>query len=273
MINMNALYEEMTGFLKDKFNFRPCAALILGSGLGDFAENLEVEDSISTHDIPGYPVSTVAGHKGKILFAKLKDKNVLLFQGRIHFYEGYPISHCVLPVFIAHKFGCRKIILTNAAGGINPNFQPGDLMLINSVNSIALKNELSGLIGYPNSDGITGIRGFENSEAYKKIKEAALDEKIALKEGVYWYSKGPSYETPAEIKMMGKLGGDAVGMSTVHEQIYAISLGMETGSISCITNLAAGISAQKLSHAEVTETANMVKGKFERLIKKTIELL
>lgn len=273
MLNLNNIYEEMIKFLQGRFNFTAEIALILGSGLGDFADNLEVLDSISTSDIPGYPASTVVGHRGKILFAKLGLKNVLLFQGRIHYYEGYPIHQCVLPVFIAHKFGCKKIILTNAAGGINPNFVPGDLMLINSVNSMGLKNDLSHLIGYANADSITGIRNFQLSSVYKKIQMAAVEEKIDLKDGVYWYSKGPSYETPAEIKMMGKFGGDAVGMSTVHEQIYAITLGMETGSISCITNFAAGISDQKLSHAEVTETANMVKNKFERLIKKSIELI
>ena len=146
-------------------------------------------------------------------------------------------------------------------------------MLINSVHSLSLKNEMSHLIGYANSEVITNIRRFTDSSVYGKIKEAALEEKINLKEGVYWYSKGPSYETPSEIKMMWKFGGDAVGMSTVHEQIYAVTLGMETGSISCITNLAAGISGEKLSHAEVTETGNMVKHKFERLIKKSIELI
>ena len=273
MLNLNSIYKEMIDFLQSRFKITADIALILGSGLGDFAENLEVLDSISTADIPGYPVSTVVGHKGKILFAKLGAKTVLLFQGRIHYYEGYPIHQCVLPVFIAHKFGCKKIILTNAAGGINPNFVPGDLMLINSVHSLALKNDLSHLIGYPNAESITGIRKMSESSIYSKIKEAALEENINLKEGVYWYSKGPSYETPSEIKMMWKFGGDAVGMSTVHEQIYAVTLGMETGSISCITNLAAGISSQKLSHEEVTETANMVKNKFERLIKRSIELI
>lgn len=273
MLNLNNIYEDLIKFLRLKFNHTADIALILGSGLGDFAENLEIIDSISTSDIPNYPASTVAGHKGKIHFAKLGEKKILLFQGRIHFYEGYPIHQCVLPVFIASKFECKKIILTNAAGGINSGFQPGDLMLISSVNGINLKKELSHLIGYPPETALGSLRNFELSPIYKNIRKAALEEKITLREGVYWYSKGPSYETPSEIKMMRTFGGDAVGMSTVHEQIYAVTLGMETGSISCITNLAAGISAQKLSHSEVTETANMVKDKFERLIKKTVEFI
>lgn len=273
MQNLNNIFDDLIKYLHSNFNYTADIALILGSGLGDFADNLEIIDSISTSDIPGYPVSTVVGHKGKILFAKCGSKNILLFQGRIHFYEGYKLYQCVLPVFIAHKLGCKKIILTNAAGGINRNFSPGDLMMINSVNGINLKKELSGLIGFPAEAAISNIRLMEKGEIYTRTMQAALEENIDLKEGVYWYTKGPSYETPAEIKMMGLFGGDAVGMSTAHEIIYALASDMQVVALSCITNFAAGISDKKLSHSEVTETANMVKHKFERLIKKTVELI
>jgi len=273
MLDLNNIYNELIKYLRANFNVKADTALILGSGLGDFADNVDVIKSISTADIPGYPVSTVAGHKGKIHFAEFGSQKLLLFQGRIHFYEGYKLHQCVLPVFIANKLGCKNIIFTNAAGGINSSFSPGDLMLINSVNGINLKRELSGLLGTPSANTINSIRNFESSIVFQKIKEAAVAEKISLQIGTYWYSKGPAYETPAEIRMMNLFGGDSVGMSTVHEQIYAASLGMATGAVSCITNFAAGISTAKLSHAEVTETANLVKDKFARLIKKTIELM
>lgn len=273
MINLNNKYHNLLDAVKDLAPFTPDAALILGSGLGEFAESVDTIKTISTTSLPGYPPSTVPGHEGKIHFSEYKDKKLMLFQGRIHFYEGYKISECVLPVFLAHKLGCKKIILTNAAGGINTNFVPGDLMLNVSFNSVNIKKELSQLIGIIPMEAKDRILSFPSPVLNEKIRLAALEEKIYLREGVYFYAKGPSYETPAEIKMMGKFGGDAVGMSTVHEAVYASYLGMDVAAITCITNYAAGISPVKLSHSDVTETANRVKMKFESLVKKIIELV
>ncbi len=273
MVNLNSKYQELIDQLKREIPAHPDLSIILGSGLGDFVNEIKLIKSIPTSSIKNYPPSTIKGHEGKIHFGEYSGKNILIFQGRIHFYEGYNISECVLPVFISHKLNSKKIILTNAAGGINPLFTPGDLMLIESVNGIAIKKELSDLIGIPTIDGKNNLINFPSPKLNEIIKKAALLEKIDLKEGVYWYVKGPSYETPSEIKMIKKFGGDAVGMSTVHESIFAAYLGLETASISCITNFAAGISGKKLNHEEVTETANKVKYKFERLVKKIISLI
>jgi purine-nucleoside phosphorylase len=269
-IDLSFKYKDLITHLNKEKPFEPDFAIILGSGLGDFASSIDVKKSIPTEDLPGYPPSTVVGHSGKIIFAEAENKKLLLFKGRIHFYEGYKIYECVLPVFIAHKLNCKKILLTNAAGGINRNFSPGDLMLVDSFNGLNIKKELIELIDIPTKR--TKNNSFDSSSSNLKelVRRAAIEEKITLQEGTYWYSKGPSYETPAEIEMMHKFGGDAVGMSTAHEAAFALSLGMETISISCITNFAAGISTTKLSHSEVTETANKVKTKFERLLRRII---
>lgn len=273
MINMNAKYRDIFENVAKQIPFEPEICIVLGSGLGDFAEKVETIKSISTSSIPNYPVSTVQGHQGYLHFSKYMNKKLLIVQGRIHFYEGYTLSQCLLPVHIASKLNCSKIILTNAAGGVNPNFKPGDLMLATSLNGVNIKKELTELMGLANISQKNSFIDFPSKVLNDTIQTAALEEKISLCQGVYWFSKGPSYETPAEIKMAGKFGADAVGMSTVHEAIYAQSLGMKVSSISCITNYAAGLSDQKLSHAEVMETAELVKKDFERLVKKSIELL
>lgn len=273
MINLNLKYKNLINELKSQLNFTPDLALILGSGLGDFIKKVTTIKSINTSSLTGYPHSTISGHEGKIHYAKFSEKNLLIFQGRIHLYEGYHISECILPIFISKILNAKYVLLTNAAGGINPFFKPGDLMLINSFNSISIKKELTELIGVPSFEGKNNFFNFPFTFFNETIKKAAIEEKINLKEGNYWYTKGPSYETPAEIKMIAKFGGDAVGMSTVHEAVYSSYLGMKTASISCITNYAAGISDSKLNHAEVTETANKVKDKFERLVKRIISFL
>jgi len=273
MINMNAKYRETVEAIAKQIPFEPEICLVLGSGLGDFADKIETLKSISTTSIPNYPKSTVEGHYGFLHFSNYAGKKLFIVQGRIHFYEGYSLSQLVLSVHIAAKLNCKKIILTNAAGGVNPIFQPGDLMLASSLNGSIIKKELTELLGLVNINQRNAFLDFPSKEMNDKIKIAALEEKIVLREGVYWLTKGPSYETPAEIRMIGKFGGDAVGMSTVHEAYYASFMGMKTASISCITNLAAGLSSQKLSHTEVMETAERVKNNFERLVKKSIELL
>jgi purine-nucleoside phosphorylase len=272
-LNLNIKYNELVHLLKEKAPFKPEISVVLGSGLGNFASSVKLYKTIPTNELPGYPPSTIIGHEGKIHFAEYEGKKLLLFQGRIHFYEGYPISECILPAFLSYKLGCSKMLITNAAGGINPDFHPGDLMLALSFNSSSIKKELSSLIGTLSEKGTNNLRDFPSEAFNKIIRKAALNENIELKEGVYWFSKGPSYETPAEIQMMGRFGGDSVGMSTVHEALFAAYSGLEVASISCITNYAAGISKSKLNHAEVTETANIVKEKFERLVKRIISLV
>ncbi len=273
MINLNAKYSETLETLSKLIPFEPEICIVLGSGLGDFADKVETVKSIPTSSLPNYPVSTVQGHQGYLHFSTYKNKKLLIVQGRIHFYEGYSLSQCVLPIHIAGKLNCKNLILTNAAGGVNTNFSPGDLMLAVSLVSLNIKKEITDLIGLTSLDHRNDYLNFPSKDLNQKITEAALAEKIHLREGVYWLTKGPSYETPAEIRMISKFGGDAVGMSTVHEAIYASIIGMNVSSISCITNFAAGLSPQKLSHQEVMETADRVKYDFERLIKKTIELI
>ena len=269
MIDLSFKYKKLLEFIKNQAPFEPELAIILGSGLGDFADELKIHKSIPTTSIPDYPASTVVGHKGKIHFTEHEGKKLILFQGRIHFYEGYKITECILPVLIAKKSGAKKVLLTNAAGGINRNFVPGDLMLVSSLNGILIKRELTDLIGLTNLSAKNNK--CPDSRFNDIIKSAAASENIDLNEGVYFYTKGPTYETPAEIKFFSKFGADVVGMSTVHEAIYSSYLGLQTAAVSCITNFAAGISDQKLSHSEVTETANKVKNKFSRLVKSIIK--
>jgi len=273
MIDLNFKYKDLINFFEKDIPFEPELAIILGSGLGDFAESVNTKKAFLTSSLPGYPISTIEGHSGKIHLSEYAGKKLLLFQGRIHIYEGYKIYECILPIFLAYKAGCKKILLTNAAGSVNLNLHPADLMLAISFNGINIKKELTQLIGLANIEEKNWFLDLPSKSLNKIIKNAALEEKIELKEGIYWYTKGPSYETPAEIKMTRIFGGDAAGMSTVHEAVFSTSLGIETSAISCITNYGAGISNEKLSHSDVTETAKLVKEKFERLVKKIITLV
>ncbi len=270
MLDIDFKYKELISYLRQAAPFRPDTAIILGSGLGDFAQSIESVKSFSTSELPSYPPSTIPGHEGKIHFANHAGRKLLLFQGRIHFYEGYHLSECILPAYISGLLGVKHLVATNAAGGVNPGFVPGDLMLIESFIGINLKKEMTELLGLSGIEEKQNFLNFPSLSMNHTIEKAAVEENISLRKGVYWYNKGPVYETPAEINMIRRFGGDAVGMSTVPEVYYAAGLGIKTSCISCITNYAAGISGQKLSHNEVTETANRVKEKFERLIKKTL---
>lgn len=270
MIDLNFKYKNLISDIKNFSPFNPEIAIILGSGLGDFESKIEIVKELKTTSIEGYPASTVEGHSGKIIWGMLEDKKLLLFSGRIHLYEGYHISECILPPFIAFKLGCRNLLLTNAAGGISSFLKPGDLMLNTSFNGIQIKKELTLLLGLSNEEKKNSFLNFPSEELCNSIRKAADEINIQLKEGVYWFTKGPTYETPAEIKYISKYGGDAVGMSTVHEAVFASSLGMKIASISCITNYASGISDQKLSHDEVTVTALKVKEKFASLVKRFV---
>jgi len=214
MVDLSFKYKTLLEFIKSEAPFNPEISIILGSGLGDFADSLTLHKSIFTSEIPDYPVSTVVGHKGKIHFAEYQNKKIILFQGRVHFYEGYNINECIIPVFISHKLDVKNLLLTNAAGGINKNYTPGDLMLATSLNGILIKKELTDLIGLTNQAGKNNFINLPSPDFNNLIKSAAEKENIKLKEGVYWYTKGPTYETPAEIRFFAKYGADAVGMST-----------------------------------------------------------
>jgi len=273
MVDLSFKYKSAIEYIKKEAPFTPDLAIVLGSGLGVFAESLKKIKTLSTSDIPGYPRSHVIGHKGLIHFSKVENKKILIFQGRIHFYEGYSLSDCVLPVLLSRKLGCDKIILTNAAGGINKNFSPGDLMLIDSFNALNIKKELTHLIGLASVEAKNDFLNCPSKKINEIITKTASKKGIPMKRGIYFYTKGPSYETPAEVEMVKKFGGNAVGMSTVFEAVFASSINMEVAAISCITNMAAGISTQKLNHSEVTETANKTAEKFSSLLRATISRL
>ena len=245
--------------------------VILGSGLGDYAEALKDAVKLPYSEIPGFPRSTVAGHAGMWCCGTLYGKRVVMMQGRFHYYEGYGMKDVTLPVRVMQKIGVKTLIVTNAAGGVNMGYHPGDLMVIGDIFSMTAQNPLIG----PNLDAF-GPRFPDMSCAFDKelralAHECANEQGFALREGVYAQMTGPTYETPAEIRMLRTLGADAVGMSTVPEVVVARHGGMRVLGVSCITNMAAGILDQPLNHAEVTETANRVKGQFRNLLDRIIE--
>lgn len=239
-------------------------AIILGSGLNQFGTDLPLLYSIDTADYDFMPVSTVEGHNSTIEVRSISDKPFLLFRGRFHFYEGYDILQCLTPVIIAKIANISNLMATNAAGGVNPYFKPSDLMIINSFNSFNIRKELSDAL--QDIKTVDTYLDYPAPELIEKLLETSSETGILLKEGLYWYNKGPAYETPAEIKMISKLGYDAVGMSTVHEIYFAALSGISSIAISCITNYAAGLTDQKLAHSEVVETADLIRTKFETLI-------
>lgn len=271
MINLIAKYENTIAYLKKEFNTTFDIAIVLGSGLGDFTGKVNIIKSVPVSDIPGYPVSTVEGHKGVIHMAEFEGKKVLLFQGRVHFYEGYNLSDCLIQTHIVKQFGIKHFLLTNAAGGVNLFFQPGDLMFVNSLNSGNIQKELSAVLGVGTMEHRNRVVSFPDKEFKDIVYKSAIKAGVNLKEGNYWFGKGPSYETPAEVRMIGKYGFDAVGMSTAHEVLYAATSGIKTVVISCITNYAAGMSPEKLSHEEVTITAKKAASNFENLVKEIIK--
>lgn len=259
--------------LKNRISQIPDIAIILGSGLGEFAEDIEDKIVIPYSQIPNFPVSTVKGHKGNLIFGKINERFILAFQGRFHLYEGYSISEVVFGVRVAGLLGVKNLIVTNAAGGISQFLKPGDLMVIKDHINLSGENPAIG------SDAKEfGERFFDMTYAYdrdtiEKAKDVYKKNRVDYKEGVYAFLKGPSYETPAEIKMLKILGADAVGMSTVPEVIAARQMNMKVFGISCITNMAAGILEKQLSHEEVIEVSNTVADKFSRIIKDIVEIM
>lgn len=270
---MNPVYEKLMKCyegVKSKIDFEPKVAIVLGSGLGKFAEEIRVVDSISYEEIEGFPVSTVPGHKGQYVFGYIDDVPVVCMQGRIHYYEGYSVTDVVLPIRLMALMGAKFLFLTNASGGINTSFSAGDFMMITDQISVFAPNPLIG----PNIDEI-GTRFPDMSSIYdeslqKLIEQTADELNISLKKGVYAQLTGPSFESPAEIKMLAKLGVDAVGMSTVVEAIAANHMGMKICAISCVCNLAAGICEHPLTHDEVQDAANKAAPLFKALVKQTV---
>lgn len=266
---MNKAYEKLARcekIIREKTDFEPEVALVLGSGLGGYASNMDVRCEVPYSEIEGFPVSTVPGHDGRFLFGYVKGVPVVAMKGRIHYYEGYDMTDIVLPIRLMGMLGAKTLVLTNAAGGINMDFTPGDLMIIKDHISAFVPSPLRG----ENLDEL-GPRFPDMSKIYDRglmeyLRASAAENGFEMKEGVYLQFQGPNFETPTEIKMFRGLGADAVGMSTVCEAIAARHMGLRIAAVSCITNMAAGILDQPLSHEEVQETADKVAGKFEKLI-------
>ncbi len=270
---MNPVYEKLMKCyesVKERIDFKPEIALVLGSGLGDYGETIEVVDTLSYSEIEGFPVSTVDGHKGRFIFGYVNEVPVVCMQGRVHYYEGYAMTDVVLPTRLMKLMGAKVLFLTNAAGGLNYDYEAGDFMMLTDhiMNFVP-----SPLIG-PNISEL-GLRFPDMSDIYKKdlqeiIRNTAKEMNIKLQEGVYIQLTGPNFETPQEVKMCRILGADAAGMSTAAEAVAANHMGMKVCGISCITNMGCGMLEQPLSHEEVQETADRVAVDFKRLVTASI---
>ena len=270
---MNEVYEKLMGCyesVRKRIDFVPKVALVLGSGLGDYADSIRVEAQLPYGEIEGFPVSTVPGHDGRFIFGYVGDVPVVCMKGRVHYYEGYPISDVVLPTRLMKLMGAQILFLTNASGGINPAYKAGDLMLITDHIACFVPNPLIGR----NADEL-GVRFPDMSEIYDKklqdiIRSCAKEERIDIQEGVYLQLTGPSYESPAEVRMLQAVGADAVGMSTAVEAIAANHMGMKICGISCVCNPAAGLTPEPLTHEEVQEAANAAAPLFKKLVTASI---
>jgi len=267
-------YEESASYIQEKMgDIKPKIAIVLGSGLGVLSEEIQNKIVIKYEEIPNFPVSTVAGHAGELIIGELENVPVIAMNGRFHYYEGYDLKEATLPIRVFKLLGVEELILTNAAGGINTDYKPGDFMVIKDHLSFFAESVLRG-----KNDDEFGTRFPDMSETYSREKVEKLEKIIQkytgrAKVGVYAYMKGPTYETPAEIRALRILGADSVGMSTVPEAIVANHCGIKVSAVSCITNMAAGILERKLSHEEVKETAEKVKLTFKEIIKDYVKEL
>ena len=269
----NPVYEKLMKCyesFRQKIDFKPEVAIVLGSGLGDYADDIRVEAELDYHEIEGFPVSTVPGHAGKFIFGYVNDVPVVCMKGRVHYYEGYPIQDVVLPARLMKLMGAKILFLTNASGGINPSFTAGDFMMLTDHVSLWAPNPLIGA----NIDEL-GVRFPDMTHVYdadlqNSLRETAKRCGISLKEGIYAQLTGPSFESPAEIRLLHGLGIDAVGMSTVVEAIAANHMGMKICCISFVSNLAAGMTDNPLTHEEVQEAASTAAPRFRRLITEAV---
>ena len=262
--------KETEKFIREKVSEIPKIAIILGSGLGSLADDITDKVVLPYKEIPNFPVSTVAGHKGELIFGKLEGVPLLAMNGRFHYYEGYDLKETTYPIRLFSLLGVETLILTNAAGGINETFKKGDLMIINDQLSFFAESVLRG----PNMDEF-GARFIDMSTTYDKeyiniLKDIMVNLTGDYHEGVYAYMKGPTYETPAEIRALRTLGADAVGMSTVPEAVVAHHSGLKCAGITCITNMAAGVTNEVLTHEDVKETALKAESNFKKVIKNFI---
>ncbi len=257
--------------IRKKTSFVPTVAVVLGSGLGEFAETIDVVDTVEYAEIENFPISTVEGHRGRFVFGFVEGVPVVAMQGRVHYYEGYPMQKVVAPIRLMGMMGAKAILLTNAAGGVNESFYPGALMKITDHIASFVPSPLVG-----ENVAELGTRFPDMTCVYDKELQAVMDasakeEGIELLEGVYMQMSGPAFETPSEVKMARILGADAVGMSTACEAMAARHMGMRVCGISCISNLAAGMSGEQLTHEEVQETANRVKEQYTKLVTSVIK--
>ena len=271
MNNFMEKMQETKKYIEGKVKSIPKIAIILGSGLGSLADDIKEKIVIPYKDIPNFPVSTVVGHKGELIFGKLDNVPIIAMNGRFHYYEGYDLKETTYPIRIFKLLGVRTLILTNAAGGINETFKKGDLMIINDQLSFFCESVLRGA----NMDEF-GDRFIDMSTTYDKdyikiLKDIMINICGDYHEGVYAYMKGPTYETPAEIRALRSLGADAVGMSTVPEAVVAHHSGIKCAGITCITNMAAGVTNEILSHEEVKETAIKAEANFKKVIKEFVK--
>ncbi len=266
---MNAVYEKLKKCyeeIRKKTDFVPEIALVLGSGLGNFADNIEVEKVIDYRDIEGFPVSTAPGHAGQFICGTIGGRKIICMKGRIHYYEGYPITDVVLPARLMRLMGAKILFLTNASGGINPDFNIGDFMMITDHISSFVPNPLVGENIPELGERFPDMTSVYDPHLCDALKESAEESGIYLKEGTYVQTSGPSYESPAEIQMFKLMGADAVGMSSVVEAIAAHHAGMRVCGVSCVSNLAAGIADHKLSGQEVIDAGNAAAPMFNKLV-------
>lgn len=266
-----ALLEKWVRAVREVTDFTPEIGIVLGSGLGDFARLVDRKAEVSYDSLPGFPVSTVAGHAGKLIFGYVRSVPVVVMQGRVHYYEGYSMEQVVAPIRLMGLLGAKKLLLTNAAGSVNTSFTPGDLMLITDHISAFVPSPLRGENPQELGPRFPDMSRVYDEEMGRAVLEAGEKLGESLQQGVYLQWQGPNYETPAEIRMFRTLGADAVGMSTVCEAIAARHMGLRVCAISCITNMACGILPQPLSHEEVQQTANRVKDKFQALVLESLE--
>lgn len=270
---MNGVYEKLQNCyksVKEKIDFKPEIALVLGSGLGDFGEKIQIKATLAYHDIEGFPVSTVPGHKGRFIFGYIGTIPVVCMQGRVHYYEGYSMQDVVLPIRLMKLMGAEILFLTNASGGIQQGMRAGDFMLITGQIASFVPSPLIGANLEELGTRFPDMSHIYDEDLQRILKKTACDHGIDLKQGVYLQMSGPQYESPEEVSMCRMLGADAVGMSTACEAVAANHMGMKIAGISCISNAAAGISANPLTHEEIQRTADLAASKFQKLVYESI---
>ena len=264
--------QETAAFLKERMTSKPETAIILGSGLGHLADEIEVENEIAYSEIPNMPVSTVEGHSGKLLFGKLGGKEILAMQGRFHYYEGYSMKEVTFPIRVMYELGIKNLLVSNAAGGMNPAFHVGDLMVIDDQINLFPENPLRGK-NFPTGPRFPSMHQAFDPEFIKIVDGAANRLGIKIFKGVYLGTQGPTFETPAEYRMFRKMGADAVGMSTVPEVIVAVHCGIRVFGISVITDLGGFDEAVKVSHEEVQAAADAAQPRMTALMKELIKAI